>query len=189
MTAGWGLPESVELGGRDYAIHADFRDVLEIIRWLNDPDQPEQTRLYVALALFYDGFEAMPASCWDEAARQLMRFINGGEEEAAEAPAPKLLDWEQDQRMIVADINKVAGCEVRALPFVHWWTFLAWFGGIGEGQLSTVVSLRDKLRRGKKLEDWEREYYRQHKATVELKRRYSADELAEQERLKKLLGE
>ena len=91
--------------------------------------------------------------------------------------------------MIVADVNKVAGCEIRALPFVHWWTFLAWFGGIGEGQLATVVGIRQKLKRGKKLEPWEREYYQQHKADVDLKPRYTAEELAEQERLKKLLGE
>ena len=91
--------------------------------------------------------------------------------------------------MIVADVNKVAGCEVRALPFCHWWTFIAWFNAIGEGQLSTVVSIRDKLRRGKKLEKWEQEFYRDHKRQVNLKQRYTAEELAEQERLKKLLGE
>ena len=60
----------------------------------------------------------------------------------------KLLDWQHDANLIVADINKVAGQEVRDLPFVHWWTFLAWFHGIGQGQLSTVVAIRDKLRKG-----------------------------------------
>jgi hypothetical protein len=52
-----------------------------------------------------------------------------------------------------------------------------------------MVSLRDKLRRGKKLEKWEREYSQKNKSRVDLKKRYSAEELAEQERLKKLLGE
>ena len=46
-----------------------------------------------------------------------------------------------------------------------------------------------KLRRGKKLEKWEQEYYRKNKERVDLKKRYSAEELAEQERLKKLLGD
>ena len=45
----------------------------------------------------------------------------------------------------------------------------------------------ETLRRGKKLEKWEQEYYRKNKARVDLKTRYSAEELAEQERLKKLL--
>lgn len=54
--------------------------------------------------------------------------------------------------------------------------------------MSTLVSIRDKLRRGKKLEKWEQEYYRKNKDRVDLKKRYSAEELAEQERLNKLLG-
>ena len=33
---------------------------------------------------------------------------------------------------------------------------------MGQGQFSLVVSLRDKLRRGEKLESWEREYCRRN---------------------------
>ena len=51
--------------------------------------------------------------------------------------------------MIIADINKVAGTEVRSLSFLHWWTFLSFFHAIGEGQLSTLISIREKLRTGK----------------------------------------
>lgn len=184
----WTLPQTILLGEKEYPINGDFRDILDIIHWLTDPNEEERFRLYVALKLFYDDFDSIPAGDHPEAARQMMVFIAGGKKEEG-SPGPRLLDWEQDQAMIVADVTKVAGCEIRALPFVHWWTFLAWFGGIGEGQLSTVVSIRDKRRRGKKLEPWEREYYQQHKAAIDLKPRYTADDLAEQERLKKLLGE
>lgn len=91
--------------------------------------------------------------------------------------------------MIVSDINKVAGCEVRALNFLHWWSFIAYFRSIGEGQLSTVVAIRDKLRRGKKLESWEKEYYRKNRKQIVLKPKYTAEELAEQKRLQALLDE
>ena len=67
--------------------------------------------------------------------------------------------------------------------------FLAWFNGIGEGQLSTVVSIREKKRKGKKLSDWEREFYQENREKVDFKLKYSAEELEEQERIKKLLGE
>ena len=117
----------------------------------------------------------------------LAYFIAAGEPD--QKPGPKLLDWEQDAQIVVADINKVAGTEIRALPYLHWWTFLAYFRGIGEGQLSTIVSIREKLRTGKKLEKWERDYYMKNKQQVDIKKHYSAEELAEQERLKKLLGE
>jgi hypothetical protein len=181
----WDLPTSAVIGGTEYAINGDFRDILEILGHLEDPNQPEYVRWAVALALFYEG--EIPTEHQREAAEYLAEFITCGRTD--EKPGPKLLDWDQDARVIVADVNKVAGTEIRALPFLHWWTFLAWFHAIGEGQLSTLVSIRDKLRRGKKLEKWESEYYRNNKAAVDLKRKYSAEELAEQERLKKLLGE
>ncbi len=181
----WRLPEAAEIGGVVYPIHADFRDILEIFRHLDNPDEPEYIRWRVALALFYEG--EIPEKDRQEAMEYLVQFISCGEQEGK--PAPRLLDWEQDAQIIVADVNKVAATEIRALPFLHWWTFMAYFNAVGEGQLSTLVSLRDKLRRGKKLEKWEREYYQKNKARVDLKKRYSAEELAEQERLKKLLGE
>lgn len=180
----WSLPTTAVIGGVEYQINADYRDVLEIMGYLEDPDQPDFVKWPVAVALFYEG--EIPEEHQREAMEYLAEFITCGEPDGK--PAPKLLDWEQDAKIIVADVNKVAGSEIRALPFLHWWTFLAYFHAIGEGQLSTVVSIRDKLRRGKKLEKWEKEYYQNNKDQVDLKKRYSAEELAEQERLKKLLG-
>lgn len=184
--SGWRLPSSAVIGETEYAIHADFRDILEIIEYLEDPDRPEYVRWRIAIALFFEG--DIPAESRQEAMEYLADFIACGKQEQG-APGPKLLDWAQDAPVIVADINKTAGCEVRALPFLHWWTFVAYFNAIGEGQLSTLVSIRDKLRRGQKLEKWEQTYYRKNKAQVDLKPRYSAQELAEQERLRKILGE
>lgn len=180
----WSLPTSVCIGGVDYPIHADYRDVLDIFRYLDDPNQPEYVRWRIALALFYEG--EIPQQHLQEAMEYLAAFISCGDHETK--PAPKLLDWEQDAQVIVADVNKVAGTEIRALPFLHWWTFVAYFHAVGEGQLSTLVSIRDKLRKGKKLEKWEQEYYRKNRESVDLKKRYSAEEMAEQERLNKLLG-
>lgn len=184
---GWDLPAAAELDGVPYAVNADYRDVLDIISRLNDPDEDEQTRLYVALALFYENFEEMPERKYLEAAKWMFCFMNGGEEESKSGPTHKTIDWEQDKAMIVADINKVAGCEVRALPFCHWWTFLAWFKGIGDGQLATVVSIREKRRKGKKLSDWEREFYQENRALVDFQRKYTKEELEEREQLEKLL--
>ncbi len=181
----WSLPTSAVIGGTEYSINADFRDILEIFRYLDDPDRPEYLRWRIAVALFYDG--EIPEEHLQEAMEYLADFISCGDQSGK--PGPKLLDWEQDAQAIVADVNKVAGSEIRSLPFLHWWTFVAYFNAIGEGQLSALVSIRDKLRRGKPLEKWEKEYYRKNQDRVDLKTRYSAEELAEQERLKKILGE
>lgn len=186
MIPGWDLPAEACIGGKSYVIHADYRDILEIFSYFEDPDLPEYLRWQIALALFYEG--EIPPQHQQEAMEYLASFINCGKVETAR-PGPKLLDWQQDALTIVADVNKVAGTEVRAIPFLHWWTFMAWFHAIGEGQLSALISIRDKLARGKKLEAWEQEYYRKNKNRVDLKRRYSAQELQEQERLKNLLGQ
>ncbi|NBI69438.1 hypothetical protein D1646_22285 [Pseudoflavonifractor sp. 60] len=106
---------------------------------------------------------------------ELARFLNQGEE-PEESARPRTIDWDQDRTLIAAEINKAAGLEVRALPFLHWWTFLGYFNTIGEGQLSAIVSIREKLRRGRKLESWEQEFYRENRERIEFKRKYTAEE-------------
>ena len=92
-----------------------------------------------------------------------------------------------DAGVIVAEVNKVAQQEIRALPYVHWWTFLSWFHGIGEGQLTTLVSIREKLRKGQKLEPHEKAYYQSNKGAVDLKKRYSREETETRKALERLL--
>lgn len=182
---GWDLPEVATIGEKNYKLNTDFRDILGIIKYLNDPDTPEFLRWRIALALFYEG--DIPYEDQQEAMEFLVSFISCGETDTK--PGPKLLDWEQDALAIVADVNKVAGTEIRALQHLHWWTFMSYFQAIGEGQLSAVVSIRSKLAKGKKLEDWEKDFYRENKHRVDLKKKYSAEEIAEQEQLKRLLGD
>ena len=163
MLMGWELPKRAVIGKKEYGIHTDFRDILEIFSYLDDPALPVYLRWRIALALFYKG--EIPEENWQEAISYLVKFLNCGKEDAGR-PAPKLLDWQQDAPMIVADVNKVAGREIRELEYVHWWTFLSWFHAIGDGQLSTVVAIRDKLRRGEKLEQWEKTFYRENKEFI-----------------------
>lgn len=177
------LPVKTVLAGQEYRLYTDYRDILEIFSYLNDPELPEFVRWEVALRLFYD--RPVAEAQKEEAAGYLTWFLTAGQPE--EKPGPRLLDWEADAPAIIADINRVSGREIRDLPYIHWWTFLSWFHAIGEGQLSALVSIREKLARGKKLEGWEKDFYRENKKRVELPKKYSAAERAEQERLTKLL--
>lgn len=177
----WDLPESMEVGGTVYPIHADFRDVLNIIRHLEDPDNPNYLRWRIAVALFYEGH--IPDQYAAEAMEKLADFIAC--ERSSDKPGPKLIDWEQDAQAIVSGVNKVAGVDVRSLPFLHWWSFLSSFYEVGEGQLATIVSIRSKKKRGKKLEKWEQEYYRDNKEKIDMKRKYTAEERAVMDNMKK----
>lgn len=178
------LPNRAYIGDREYGLHTDFRVVLKILQTLEDPELPEILRWRVALGLFFDS--PVPLEHQGAAMEYLADFLRCGQPEGR--PGPKLLDWQQDAPAIIAGVNAAAGCEVRALKNVHWWTFLSWFHAMPQGQLSTVVSIRDKLSRGKPLESWEKEFYRENKQAVDLKRPETETDRAEKERLNQLLG-
>ena len=180
---GWSLPKTAEFGGKKYSLNTDFRDVLEIISYLTDKKRTEYIRWRIAVGLFYE--PEVPEEYLQDAMQYLANFIGYGSVDGK--PSPKLIDWQQDVHMIVGDINKVAGQEVRALQYLHWWTFLSYFYGIGEGQLSTVVSIRRKKAKGKKLEKWEQEYYRENKDVVDFKANESEEVKKEKENIMRWL--
>ena len=185
MTGAWGLPMRAEIEDRVYEIRTDYRDILELLRWLDGDAAPELDRgerWYVAMRLFYPDFAAMPRQDWPAATRFLVEFLAAGRPEPA-APGPRLMDWQQDAPLIAAGIAGASGQDVRALPYLHWWSFLGWFDAIGEGTFATVVAIRDKLRRGKKLEPWELDFYRAHRAAVDLRPAPDPDADAEKQRL------
>lgn len=183
----WTLPQSTEIGGLKYEMVTDYRDIFDILAVMQADEDREQT-VITSLALFYKDFERLPISDYGEAWEYLKLFIDCGEQYQG-GPQPKVVDWTQDAGIIAAEINKVAHCEIRTVPYMHWFTFVGYYHGIGEGQLSTLVSIRDKRARGKKLEKWEREFYQNNKSRVDFKKSYTEEEKEEIERIKKLLGE
>ena len=183
MMNAWNLPVSADIGGVKYQINADFRDVLEIISILNDENRPNFLRWQIALGLFYNG--EIPKRFQTQAMEYMSEFISYGSDD--KKSAPKLIDWDQDAQMIISDVNKVAGTEVRDVKFMHWWTFLAFFSGVGDGQLATVVSIRKKRKTGKKLEKWEETYYRENKSRIDFKSRKTVADIAAMEYFNKWL--
>lgn len=152
MNLPWELPKTVKIGRRRYRMHTDFRDILEIISYLNDETLCAFIRWEIAVRLFYD--RPVSRKFRPEARRLLAEFLSAGEQGGADTAYPSM-DWSRDCRQILADVSAVAGSEIRQMPYVHWWTFLSWFFSIGEGQLSAVVGIREKLRRGITPEAWE----------------------------------
>lgn len=174
-----GLPKALELAdGAEYPIRWDFRAVLDLFEALNDPDTGAQERGFYLLAILYEDFEAIPTDLLEDAVEKGLWFLNGGEA-TPQRKTPKLMDWEQDFPIIIPAVNRVAGAEIRELPALHWWTFLGYYQEIGgDCTFAQVVSIRDKLRRGKKLEKHEREYYERNRHLVDMKQRRTSDEEA-----------
>ncbi len=174
----YNLPTSVELDGKEYAIRTDYRAILDIFEAMSDPELTEEDKAIVALNIFY--CDMPPYNVWDKALKEFVLFINMGEEETQKAK-PKLMDWSQDFNYIVAPVSRVIGKDVRSIKNLHWWTFLTAFYEIGECTFSQIVSIRDKKQKGKQLEKWEKEWYREHRDIVDFKTTYSE---AEQDLLK-----
>ena len=181
------LPQSVEIDGEEWSIRTDFRDILTILIAFDDPDMEDAEKVYICLFGFYVDFDEMPQELYGKAFETAMNFIdhgNGGDENKK---SRKTMDWEQDANMLFPAVNKVAGYEVRAVEYLHWWTFLGFFMEITEGTYSTVLSLRTKKYGGKKLEKWESEFWSKNKAICEIKTKYSTEELAAQAKLNAMI--
>ena len=70
----------------------------------------------------------------------------------------RLIDWDKDEMLIVSAVNNVAKQEIRALEYLHWWTFISYYMAIGECSLTTIVGIRTKLAKGEKLEKYEKKF-------------------------------
>ena len=98
------------------------------------------------------------------------------------------MDWEQDAPHIIPAVNKVLGGEVRSMRELHWWTFLSAYMEIGQSLFSSVLSVRQKKAKHKKLEKDEEEFYRENKALIDLHSKNAAWSDTEREELRALFG-
>lgn len=163
------LPISVYVNGQEYTIRkkGDFRMVLDCFEALNDIELTKSARLITCLIIFYEDFNSIEdinehPNDVEELVKKMVEFFNIDQPEDAcgKSVNYKLIDWQQDAPIICSAVNKVAGKEIRAEEYLHWWTFLGYYMSVGESALSTIVSIRSKIIKGKKLEKYEQEFKR-----------------------------
>lgn len=165
------LPTSLEVGGVEREIRSDYRAALDIFSAFNDEELNELEKNIVMVEILY--VDEIEPENMDEAMTKAVWFLNLGDEIKSTEDI-RLYDWEQDRTMIFSAVNKVCGREVRAEKYMHFWTFVSFFMEIGEGLFSNVIAIREKQQKGKKLEDYEREFYIKNKDIIDLKRKYDA---------------
>lgn len=167
------LPKSVEVDGAEYEIRSDYRAILDIIEAIDDPELDEQEKCEAALMIFYPDLDSMPYCSYNEALEKCIDFINCGEKKTELKKQPRVMDWSQDFPLIVSPINRVLGCEIRALDYLHWFTFMAAYQEIGDCLFAQVVSIRKKKASGKKLDKSDQEFYKKNKNLVDLNAKYT----------------
>ena len=190
------LPEALTVGGTDYPIRTDYRNVLQVFEVFQDPELASEEKWIVAIYLLFENF-----SCADdvldsiengflieEAMNQINWFISSGMPDGINLENP-VYDWSQDEQMIFSAVNKVAGHETRELEYLHWWTFLGYFREIGETTFSFITGIRHKLNKGKKLEKHEKEFLAKNKELVLLKKPLTKKEQEQEDEYQSLLDE
>ncbi len=179
------LPVSVIVDDVEYRIRTDYRNILTLFEAMADGELDEREKWELAIGIFYR--DEVPDNI-EEAIKQMVWFLNGGKPETGTHHKKPVFDWNQDEQLIFAAVNKVSGREVRVVGYMHWWTFLALFQEVGESLFSQVVNIRVKKSRGEKLDKSEQRFYRENRSQIDLKRKYSAAEQRSMNAVNEMLG-
>lgn len=192
------LPYSVNINGIDYKIRekCEHRIVLKVIRLLNDVELDEHSKIKCALYNFYQEiYDRINAT--DDIDETLVDWvisedcipfitemynIIGQEEEQNSAKRydddkPNVMDWEHDYKLIAPAVNRVLGYEIRdPNKYTHWYTFIGAYMEIGDCYFAQVMNIRNKKIKGKKMDEFDREFYQEHMEDVNLPIRLSNDD-------------
>ena len=175
----YGLPITVDIEDRTYHIrnNGDYRVILECFDALNDVELSETERIISSIFIFCSDFDGVEDVLYlDEEeltnlVEKMFDFMNCGEKKGGSKTDFKAIDWKEDEQLICSAINNVANIEIRSVEYCHWWTFMGYFFAIGESPLSTIVGIRNKIAKGKKLEKYESEFKRNNPQYFEWDRR------------------
>lgn len=181
------LPTSLVIGEVVHPIRYGWKTILDIFAAMNDPDLDKEMKAEVILKLFYPNWQLIPSVLIPEALEKACDFMDCGRKKC-DSYRPRLVDWEQDAAIIIPAINSVAKREIRMNPNIHWWTFHGWYMSIEGGLFSSVLHIRQKQAKGKKLEKWEEEFLVENRNLVELQNKQTAEEKAVQEYFDKWLN-
>ncbi|SEU06345.1 Bacteriophage Gp15 protein [Lacrimispora sphenoides] len=103
------LPASLNVGGEEYPVETDFRNILIGLTACADPEYNDRERLYILMKrLFRDRLNEIPEDYITEAAEKAKWFIDCGQVVEDKKPPLKVIDWEQDEPIIFPAINKLA---------------------------------------------------------------------------------
>lgn len=175
------LPTEITINDKIYPINqkGDYGVILDILAVLEDKELQDSEKAYTALLIFYDFNLPKRQDELEIALKEMMSFINCGDDvkdDPSNNNKRPLMNWNKDFPLLIAPINRVLGYDIREKECVHWWTIVSAYMEIGECTFQTIVNIRSKKQRGKKLEKWEEEFYRDNRDKIDLPINFSAEE-------------
>ena len=170
------LPSSLSVQGQEYAINADWRPCVNIMRMFERTDLSDTEKILCMVGILYK--DEIPDSLVTEAAEQAVWFLNLGEVADGKKNAlslGRLFSWEQDLKFIISAVDKSAGFSIRSREFYHFWEFVSAFFETGECVFNTIVHQR-KLKKTGKQSKADKEWWAENRDIAELKVELTSDE-------------
>lgn len=180
------LPTSLMIGDVEHPIRTGWRVVMDIFAMYNDPDFDNDMKTVGLIKILFPGWKDIPPEDIPEAIEKACAFLDCGQKPDSRY-RPRLVDWEDDAPLIIPAINQVADMEVRDNPNIHWWTFFGWYMSIEKSLFSSVLHIRKKQSSGKPMDKWEKDFLKDNKELVSMKKRNTAEDKAAQEYFNKWL--
>ena len=152
-----GFPTAVAIGGREYAINADFRDCLRIILAFEDGTLTPEEQQCVMLERLY---KEIPPNLI-EACEMAVLFLNCGESKRSDAAGSgaRLYSFQHDADYIWAAFRQTYGIDLETVDFLHWWKFVHLFMNLREDCFfQQMIYLRRKKQKGALTKEEQRAY-------------------------------
>lgn len=154
-------PVSVEIGGTQVPVNADFRVMLRIDD-LRDQGMTDAERGIQSLRLFYG---KVPGDI-EAAMEQMLWFMRCGEKEkntAAWSGKPDKPDFSFvcDASLILAAFRDQYDIDLVSIDFLHWWEFRALLDGLRSGNLFCEVRRIRSMDLSKIKDNEQRKCYRE----------------------------
>lgn len=162
------LPVTLNVKGRDFAINADFRPCLNIMRMFERNDLTDREKIECMVGILY--VDEIPDELLPDAAQEAVWFLNLGDDvqDKGNRGVGRLFSWEQDLKFIISAVDKSAGFSIRSREFYHFWEFMSAFFESGECVFNTLVHQR-KLKKTGKQTKADREWWAENRDIAELK--------------------
>lgn len=180
-------PTKVYFDNTEHKIRYDMWSILDIIKCFNDYELTDKERIIISLEIFY--LDTNKINNYEEAINKMNWFIDCGNDYSNQNKNnSKIMDFEQDFNLIKSPVNRILGYDIGDKN-IHWWTFMSAYMeifSIENNLYRNVIDIRQKIKKGEKLEKYERKFYNENRDIIELKNKLTPQQ---KEEAKLLFGE
>ena len=128
-------PEYAEIAGVRYKINTDYRVALRCFKVIDDTSISDEERAYAVIYLL---FGEVPTSNMDEFLRIAGDYLRCGEKETTQASAERDIDFNEDERYIIASFMSDYRIDLPSAD-MHFWQYIQLIQGFTESAVMSKV--------------------------------------------------